>query len=78
MATARASTLRVHATVLAHRFDPRQAPIRPAATLLTDAVEALGNVVMASNRRLGFRGHPWELVNWFTSGLLFAPMARTG
>lgn len=39
-ATAHASNLRQHATILAHRFDPELPPMRPAGTPLGDALEA--------------------------------------
>lgn len=77
-ATARASSLREHATILAHRFDPLLPPIRPAGTPLADAVEALGDAVTASTRRLGPGGSAWELISWMTSGRLLAPIARSG
>lgn len=76
-ATGHASNLRQHATILAHRFDPELPPIRPAATLLGDALEALA-AAAAATRRLGLLAPAWELISWFTSGRLLAPIARTG
>lgn len=77
-ATAGASGMREHATVLAHRLDPLLPPIQPAGTLLADAVEALGLAVAASTRRLGPRGSAWELISWLTDGRLLTAPARTG
>lgn len=73
-----APRLREHATALTHRFDTGLSPIRPARTVLADAVEALGAAVAASTRRLGPRGPAWELITWLTNGQLLAPLARTG
>jgi len=77
-ATAHASNLRQHATILAHRFDPELPPMRPAGTPLGDALEALGAAAAAATRRLGLRASAWELITWFTSGRMLAPIARTG
>ncbi len=77
-ATAHAPHLRENATILAYQFDSVLPPIPPAATVLGDAVQALGAAVAAVTRRLGPTGPAWDFITWLTSGRLLAPPARTG
>lgn len=70
-ATAHASWLREWGAIMAYRFDPEQAPIRPTGTPLVDALEALGNAAAAATRRRG-------LLAYFNGGRRLTPVSRAG
>lgn len=71
-----ADWLRELATVLAHDLDPELPPIRPTASRVGDAVEALGTAAAAVRLRLGRDRAGWPTIVAFTRGRLLA--ARAG
>lgn len=75
--TARAEQVRAEFTRLLLVLDPLAAPVTPRASLLADAVEAIGRAAAAVTLRLA-PGAPWELAARATGGRLLAPLARLG
>lgn len=61
-------------TRLLMALDAEPGPVRPRATALADAVEAVGLAAAAASRRLGPR-HPWRWAAAVSRGLLLAPPA---
>lgn len=69
-----AEGVRVRFTVLAHDLDPLLAPVRPAASTVGDAVEAIGVAAQAAARRLG----PVDAWSFAASGSGGRLLANTG
>ncbi|MEO9221963.1 MAG: helix-turn-helix domain-containing protein [Mycobacteriaceae bacterium] len=74
-----AETARVMFTALLVQFDPLTAPLPVRASVLADAVEAVGGCAAAARRRLGVVGavSPWQLAAAVTDGRLLAPALPT-
>ena len=70
----RAESLRVLFTVLLHALDPAAVRLAPTASVVGDAVQALGAAAAAATRRLGPRP-PWQFAAAASHGLLLAPAA---
>lgn len=66
-----AGMVRVWFTVLAHDLDPLLGPIEPAATVVADAVEAVGVAARAAVLRLGPAG-PWSFASTASRGRLLS------
>jgi hypothetical protein len=71
----RAADLRTLFTALVVELDPLTGPVRPAASALADAVEAIGMAAAAARRRLGVLGavSAWQAVSALTGGRLLLP-----
>jgi hypothetical protein len=74
--TARTEAVRVLFTGLLHALDPQAAPVPPAGSGFTDALEALGRAGSAAVRRLG-AASPWEFAATASGGHLLAPPASS-
>jgi hypothetical protein len=67
-------------TALLAVLDPLSGPIRPAGSVIADAVEAIGAVVAAARRRLGVVGavSAWQLCSAVIGGRLLSPAGPGG
>ena len=67
-------------TALLGELDPLAGPIRPAGSVVADAVEAIGAAVAAARRRLGVVGavSAWQLCSAVTGGRLLSPAGPAG
>lgn len=74
---ARAEQLRAEFTRLLVALDPLAGPVVPRASVLADALEAIGRAAAAVVLRLS-PVRPWELAARVTGGRLLAPPARGG
>jgi hypothetical protein len=68
-----AETVRCHATVLVHAFDPVAHPLEPTGSPLGDMLDAVGRAVTAAFCRLGPTGPPLEQALVMTRGAILAP-----
>ena len=71
-ATRRAEPLRAAAAVCAYARDPMLGAIPRRHTPLADTIEAMGQLAAAHARRFVASLPPWQLIYWFTAGLLLA------
>jgi hypothetical protein len=69
-AAARVEAICVCATQFAVECDPLLGELRPTASPLADALQAVGAAIAAAIRRLGPIAPPWSLAATITSGLL--------
>lgn len=69
---ARAASIRVVFTTLAHALDPGLAAAEPTGSDFADAVAAIGAAARAASLRLGPRG-PWTFAARASGGRLLAP-----
>jgi hypothetical protein len=74
---ARVDGRRVLFTGLLHVLDPAASALRPAGSVVGDALEALGAAAAAASRRLGPRP-PWEFAASASRGLLLAAAPAEG
>ena len=74
---ARAEQLRAEFTRLLVALDPLAGPVLPRASVLADALEAIGRAAAAVVLRLS-PASPWELAARVTGGRLLAPATRGG
>ena len=72
---ARADQVRAHFTRLLLALDPLAGPVIPRASIVADAVEAIGRAAAAAVLRLS-PIPAWELAGRATGGRLLAPPAR--
>lgn len=68
---ARAILVAAHFSAWAYRLDPNLAPIVPAGTALSDALEAIGVAARAASLRLGPRPG-WSWASVLSAGLLIS------
>lgn len=73
----RAEQVRAEFTRLLLALDPLAAPVTPRASLVGDALEAIGRAAAAATLRLS-PSPPWELAARVSGGWLLAPPARLG
>lgn len=68
-----AEPLRLVGIQMAHALDPSLGPMRPTASPLGDAVEALGAAAAAARRLFGGSRPPWQAIASMTRGRLLVP-----
>jgi hypothetical protein len=68
-----AERLRQAGVVAAHDLEPGHGPMKPRATALAEAVDALGVAASAAVRRFGLVGvSPWRIIAMLSNGELLA------
>ncbi|MGV1050522.1 MAG: hypothetical protein ACOYD4_18625, partial [Solirubrobacterales bacterium] len=73
----RAESVRALFTGLLHALDPAAGWLSPAASVVADAVQAVGAAAAAASRRFGPRP-PWQFASSASGGLLLAPVGSPG